>query len=157
VGRSNIVTSFMRKSEGAISLAGSRPLLSDFAKTRFGFRVAADCHFQNRQSPASGARASRSSPVCSIRCKSFLVPSRCSQFPECLVSLAWRFPCGSRCRFSRTFLSLFPCGRRFWFSWSSFRGFLAGAASGSPMTFSALFYWRIAPPLIRKLLSNSVE
>jgi hypothetical protein len=89
----------------------------------------------------------------SVRCKSFLVPSRCLQFPECLVSLAGDTLAGLVADSLQEFLSLSPCGCRFRFSWSSFPGSLASAASGSPMTFSALFYWRIAPPLIRKLLA----
>lgn len=73
------------KSEGAISLSRYRPFLSDFSKIWFGAQITATRHFRI-------VRSLRAEPVLpvhfrhSIRCKSFLVPCRSSQFPECFAS-----------------------------------------------------------------------
>ena len=150
----------------------SRPLLSDFSKIWFGFQITAavtpEIVWYLRAEPAFPNQFR-----CSVRCKSFLVPSVDAQFPECLRESRFRIPCGFRLRSpcgSRSILLRvsFPILIR-----SSFPVPLAGSASGSPgvpfpallrvplpvlrRLLSALSFWRIAPPLIRKLLAISVE
>ena len=160
------------KAKGRGPLRKSRPLLSDFSKTWFGFQITAavtpEIVWYLRAEPAFPNQFR-----CSVRCKSFLVPSVDAQFPECLREIRCRFPWGSRLRFPCGFRSIllrvsFPILIR-----SSFPGPLAGSASGSPgvpfpallrvplpvlrRLLSALSSWRIAPPLIRKLLVISAE
>jgi hypothetical protein len=75
----------VHKSEGAISLSRSRPLLTDFSKIWFGVQITTDCHSRIVRS----LRAELALPVHfrhSIRCKSFLGPSISSQFPGCFAS-----------------------------------------------------------------------
>jgi hypothetical protein len=73
------------KSDGAISLSRSRPLLSDFSKTRFGTRsqllVTSELFETCERSPPFPVLSRRY-----LRCKSFLVPSISSQFPECFAN-----------------------------------------------------------------------
>src|SRR6266576_971056 len=74
------------KTQGAISLSRSRPLLSDFSKIWFGAQITTDCHSGSVRS----LRAELAPPVLfrhSIRCKSFPGPCLSSQFPECFASL----------------------------------------------------------------------
>jgi hypothetical protein len=100
------------KSEEAISLSRSRPLLSDFSKTWFGYQITADWRFRIiwflRVVPALPSLFRRA-----VRCKSFSRSIRCNQLPDCFVSS------------------------------------VAGSRDGPCFTLS---YWRIAPPLIRKIL-----
>jgi hypothetical protein len=75
----------MRQSEGAISLSRFRPLFSDFSKIWFGAQITTDCYFRL----VRYLRAEPALPILlrfHIRCKSFLVPSKSSQFPDCFVS-----------------------------------------------------------------------
>src|SRR5277367_5632576 len=58
------------------------PLLSDFSKTWFGFQITADVT-SKLFGTYEQARVSRTPSF--FRCKSFPVPSRCSQLPECRV------------------------------------------------------------------------
>jgi hypothetical protein len=60
------------------------PLLSDFSKTWFGFQVTADVT-PKLFGTYGQARVSRTPSF--LRCKSFLVPSRRSRFPDCCVRL----------------------------------------------------------------------
>jgi hypothetical protein len=122
------------------------PLLSDFSKTWFGFQITADV--TSRLFGTYGrTRVSRTPSF--LRCKSFLVPSRCSQLPECCVrlvsdSLASLFFVPLRGLVSDSLAGFFsgpssksrfrfPCEFLCRYSGSSLFGPLAGSASGAPM------------------------
>ena len=118
------------KAKGRASFENS-PLLSDLSKIWFGFQITTTRHFRFVRS----LRAELALTVRfrhHIRCKSFPGSIRRSQFPECARE--------SRCRFSEEL---------------PFPGSLASPASRlSRWPLSTLSYWKIAPPLIRKILAN---
>jgi hypothetical protein len=121
------------------------PLLSDFSKTWFGFQVTADIT-PELFGTCGRTRVSRTPSF--LRCKSFPVPSRCSQLPDCCVrlvsdSLASLFFGPLRSLVSDSLAGFFsgpssksrlrfPCESLCRISGSSLFGPLAGSASGAP-------------------------
>jgi len=149
------------KSEGTISLARGRPLLSDFSKIRFGTQITTTRHSRVIRDLRAEPAVPRT-PSSHFAVRAFLFHAR---HPVSRVlresrfgfpcGPPHRFPCGSRLRCSSEFRCRFSSEPRSRFSFRrSFRSSLAGSASGSVGDpFPALL--RVPLPALRWLLSLS--